>query len=148
MNLRSVVAASALFAALAVPASAKEWTDVTIALEGAYAPWNLTDANGKIVGFEPDLTEYLCAHAKLKCTLISQDWDGMITALNAGKLDVIMDALSITPERKEVIEYYAEKMGISHPIFTAIEAVSSIILWQFFFDIMQQTVQHCRISLR
>ncbi len=105
MSLRSLVAASALFAVLAAPASAKDWTEVTIALEGAYAPWNLTDANGKIVGFEPDLTEYLCAHAKLKCTLISQDWDGMITALNAGKFDVIMDALSITPERKEVIDF-------------------------------------------
>ena len=57
MSLRSLVAASALFAVLAVPASAKEWTEVTIALEGAYAPWNLTDANGKIVGFEPDLTK-------------------------------------------------------------------------------------------
>jgi octopine/nopaline transport system substrate-binding protein len=29
----------------------------------------------------------------------------MITSLNAGKFDVIMDALSITPERKEVIGY-------------------------------------------
>ena len=29
----------------------------------------------------------------------------MITALNAGKFDVIMDALSITPERKEVIDF-------------------------------------------
>ena len=72
MNIRSLVAASALFAVLAVPASAKDWKEVTIALEGAYAPWNLTDASGKIVGFEPDLTEYLCAHAKLKCTLISR----------------------------------------------------------------------------
>ena len=46
MNIRSLVAVSALFAALAVPASAKEWKEVTIALEDTYAPWNLTDANG------------------------------------------------------------------------------------------------------
>lgn len=74
---------------------------VTIALEGAYAPWNFTNPNGAIDGFEPALAKVLCERAKLDCKLIAADWDSMIPALNAGKFDVIMDALSITAERKK-----------------------------------------------
>ena len=87
------------------PAAAKEWKTVTIALEGAYEPWNLTKPDGTIDGFEPDLAKVLCKHAGLECKLIAQDWDGMIAALNAGKFDAIMDALSITPERQKVIAF-------------------------------------------
>ncbi|MCX5493286.1 transporter substrate-binding domain-containing protein [Kaistia dalseonensis] len=97
--------ALALAAFAGAPAQAKEWKTVTIALEGAYAPWNLTNPDGTLGGFEPELAKYLCEHAKVECKLITQDWDGMISALNAGKFDIIMDALSITPERKEVIAF-------------------------------------------
>lgn len=97
--------AGALALATVCSASAKEWKSVTIALEGAYAPWNLTNPDGTLGGFEPELAGYLCKRANVECKLIAQDWDGMITALNAGKFDIIMDALSITPERKEAIGF-------------------------------------------
>ncbi len=107
MTLRTLVLASALalgaFGAGTV--QAKDWKTVTIALEGAYEPWNLTNPDGSLGGFEPELAKDLCARMKVECKLITQDWDGMIAALNAGKFDAIMDALSITPDRKEVIAF-------------------------------------------
>ncbi len=99
--LSSAVALSAFVA----PASAKDWKTATITLEGAYAPWNLTNADGTLGGFEPELAKILCERAKIECTLVASDWDGMIPALNAGKFDVIMDALSITEERKQIIDF-------------------------------------------
>jgi octopine/nopaline transport system substrate-binding protein len=92
-------------AALAAPAVAKDWKTATITLEGAYAPWNMTNADGTLGGFEPELAKVLCERAKIDCKLVASDWDGMIPALNAGKFDVIMDALSITDERKQVIGF-------------------------------------------
>lgn len=97
--------AAAMTSLFALPAAAKDWKKVTITLEGAYAPWNLTNADGTLGGFEPELAKVLCERAKLECTLVASDWDGMIPALNAGKFDVIMDALSITEERKQVIDF-------------------------------------------
>lgn len=98
--------------AVAVPfavgaASAKEWKTVTIAMEGAYPPWNSTDSNNKIVGFEVDLANDLCARMKVECKIIAQDWDGIIPGLNAGKFDVISDGMSITDERKKTISFSA-----------------------------------------
>jgi octopine/nopaline transport system substrate-binding protein len=89
----------------ATPALAKDWKSATITLEGAYAPWNMTKADGSLDGFEPELAKVLCERAKIDCKLVASDWDGMIPALNAGKFDVIMDALSITDERKQVIDF-------------------------------------------
>ncbi|MBM7046830.1 MULTISPECIES: transporter substrate-binding domain-containing protein [Rhizobium] len=92
-------------AAFVAPAVAKDWKAATITLEGAYAPWNMTNADGSLGGFEPELAKVLCERAKIDCKLVASDWDGMIPALNAGKFDVIMDALSITDERKQVIGF-------------------------------------------
>ena len=92
-------------AAFVTPAAAKDWKTATITLEGAYAPWNMTNADGSLGGFEPELAKVLCERAKIDCKLVASDWDGMIPALNAGKFDVIMDALSITDERKQVIGF-------------------------------------------
>nr|WP_227791666.1 transporter substrate-binding domain-containing protein [Burkholderia sp. BE17] len=86
-------------------AQAKDWTSVTIATEGAYEPWNMTLPGGKIGGFEPELMQNLCSRIKLECKLVTQDWDGMIAGLQAGKFDVLMDAIMITPERQKVISF-------------------------------------------
>jgi octopine/nopaline transport system substrate-binding protein len=103
-KLRLGVLAGA-FAMLATSVQAKEWTSVTIATEGAYAPWNQTLPGGKLGGFEPELVTTLCTRAQLKCNLVAQDWDGMIPGLQAGKFDVLMDVISITPEREKIIAF-------------------------------------------
>ena len=100
-----VLAGAAVLAVAAGPAAAKDWKTVTITLEGAYAPWNMTNSDGSLGGFEPELAKVLCERAKVECNLVASDWDGMIPALNAGKFDIIMDALSITDERKQVIDF-------------------------------------------
>jgi octopine/nopaline transport system substrate-binding protein len=92
-------------ASFAAPVQAKEWKSVTIALEGGYAPWNLTLPGGKLGGFEPELVANLCERIKLQCNLVTQDFDGMIPGLQAGKFDVLMDAISITPEREKIIAF-------------------------------------------
>ncbi|MEJ6890774.1 ABC transporter substrate-binding protein, partial [Bradyrhizobium diazoefficiens] len=63
--LSGVVAA----AAFAAPAFAKDWKTATITLEGAYAPWNMTNADGTLGGFEPELAKVLCERAKIDCKL-------------------------------------------------------------------------------
>jgi len=78
---------------------------VKIGTEGAYPPWNDTDASGSLVGFEIDLANELCAILKYECEIVPQDWDGMIPALLMRKFDVIMAGMSITPERQKTITF-------------------------------------------
>jgi octopine/nopaline transport system substrate-binding protein len=95
---------TALVASAAL-AQAKKWETVKIATEGAYAPWNMTAAGGKLEGFEIDLANDLCTRMKVKCEIVAQDWDGIIPALSAKKYDAIMAGMSITDERLKVINF-------------------------------------------
>jgi octopine/nopaline transport system substrate-binding protein len=94
-----------LASALAIGGAAAQQKTVKIATEGAYAPWNFTGAGGKLEGYEIDLANDLCGRMKVKCEIVAQDWDGIIPALNAKKYDAIMAGMSITDERKKVIEF-------------------------------------------
>lgn len=70
-----------------------------------YPPFASLDASGKWVGWEIEFVDALCAEAKLDCVLTPIAWDGIIPALNAGKIDVIAASMSITDERKKLIDF-------------------------------------------
>ena len=89
----------------AVNATNGKQSTIKIATESSYKPFSYTDADGKLIGYEIELIEAMCAQMKADCDVISQDWDGLIPGLNAQKFDAIMAGVSITPERQEVIEF-------------------------------------------
>lgn len=78
---------------------------ITIATEGAYAPWNFSNPDGSLDGFEIELARDLCERMGVECEIIAQDWSGIIPALTAGRYDAIMAGMSITEEREEVISF-------------------------------------------
>ena len=78
---------------------------IKIGTEGAYPPWNSKDASGNLIGFEVELAQELCAIMKHECTIVEQDWDGMIPALLMRKFDAIMAGMSITAERQKTITF-------------------------------------------
>jgi octopine/nopaline transport system substrate-binding protein len=80
---------------------------ITIATEGAYPPWNFTNADGTLAGYEIELIDVLCARMKVECEVVSQEWNGIIPGLTAGKYDAIIASMGVTDERKAVIAFSA-----------------------------------------
>jgi len=123
-----LLATTALLA-FAPAASAQEGREIRIATEGAYPPFNVAQPDGSITGFDVDIANALCAAMKAKCTIVAQDWDGMIPALQANKFDAIIASMSITEERQKQIDftdkYYTTPLAVVVPNDSTIAGVST-----------------------
>lgn len=78
---------------------------IRIATEGAYPPFNMTNADGSLSGFDVDVANALCDQMQAKCEVVAQDWDGIIPGLLAQKYDAVVAGMSITPERQEKVDF-------------------------------------------
>ncbi|MCW3589232.1 transporter substrate-binding domain-containing protein, partial [Burkholderia cenocepacia] len=96
---------------LAVVASsgfAKEWSTIRFGVDATYAPFESKNSDGKVVGFDIDLGNEICARLKAKCVWVENDFDGLIPALKAKKFDGVLSSMSMTPQRAEQIAFSAK----------------------------------------
>ena len=93
-----------VFAAGALSTAAKDWTHVKIGVEGAFPPWNMMGPDGKLTGYDIDLTTDLCRRANVQCELIAQEWSSLIPSLQAGKFDLVL-TLGINEARRKVVDF-------------------------------------------
>ena len=92
-------------ALLAACATAAQAADLKVAIDPTYEPFTYKTPDGKPTGFDVDIANAVCAEIKRKCVFVEQVWDSMIPGLQARKYDVIVSSLSITEERKRVIDF-------------------------------------------
>ncbi|PVZ66806.1 transporter substrate-binding domain-containing protein [Pelagibaculum spongiae] len=108
MDVRKLVVAAVIVAGSVLSAqSAIAGDKIKIATEGAYAPFNMKNEKGELTGFDVEIAKALCAEMKADCTIVEQDWDGMIPALRGRKFDAIVASMSITEERLRVVDFTA-----------------------------------------
>ena len=99
--------------------------DLRFGVEGAYPPFSEMTGSGEVIGFDVDIANALCAEMGVHCIIIQQDWDGLIPALQAKKYDAIIASMSITEDRKKVVDftdkYYATpgKFAAKDGLFSA-----------------------------
>jgi polar amino acid transport system substrate-binding protein len=104
-----------LFASLALAADLGG-RELRVGTNATYPPFASIDENGEIAGFDVDLVNAICE--RLNCTArIEQIAPDEITAsLNSDQLDFVASAVTITPER-------AEMMLFSDPYFTVEQSI-------------------------
>lgn len=97
--------ATALAAVLAVTATAASAADLRLCVEGAYPPFSEVTPAGELKGFDIDIAGALCDEMGKSCEMVQTEWDGIIPALLERKCDAIVASMSITEDRKKVIDF-------------------------------------------
>ncbi|WP_019220369.1 transporter substrate-binding domain-containing protein [Bartonella senegalensis] len=101
MKLLAVVliTSATLFAQLANAKTLK------IASDASYPPFSYVNSNNELQGFDIDISYALCKKMNVECTIVTQDFEGMIPGLLAKKYDAIISSLAPTEERLQKIDF-------------------------------------------
>ncbi|TQY08867.1 transporter substrate-binding domain-containing protein [Rhizobium sp. rho-1.1] len=103
--LRLGLAAIAAIAMTPAATFAQTKTSYVFATEGAFPPFNMTSPTGELKGFEIDMINEIGKRAGFDVKIIPQAWDGMIQGVIDGKYDGVIDSVSVTDKRREVIDF-------------------------------------------
>lgn len=70
-----------------------------------FTPWSMRALNGELIGFEPDVGRKLAEDMGVEAEFVPTAFDGIIPALLAGRFDVIISGMSITPQRNLTVNF-------------------------------------------
>lgn len=105
---RTLVALATLLLVAAVSgadAQAPGWKKVRVGVEGNYPPFSSMGPDGRLSGFDIDIALAVCRRMAAECTLVQQEWDGMMPALAAKKFDMIVASMTISDERRKAADF-------------------------------------------
>ena len=82
-----------------------------------YPPFEYLDEKNQIVGFEIDLLSEITKKTGIKFDVANMNFDGLISALKTGKIDIAISGMSATDERRKSVDftkpyYFSENLFI------------------------------------
>lgn len=102
----------------ATPIFADEEDTFRVGMEAAYAPFNwtqTTDANGAVPksgeknayvgGYDVEIAKRIADGLGKELEVVAIQWDGLVPALQSGKIDAIIAGMSPTEERRKEVDF-------------------------------------------
>ena len=111
--LSALLALFLLAALLTVGASAEEDLlqkiqsrgTIIVGLEGDWAPWSFVDENDELMGFDVEVARAIAEKLGVEAEIIPGEWDGLFAGMDAGRYDMVVNGVEVTPERTEKYDF-------------------------------------------
>lgn len=81
----------------------KKSGELKFAMDATYPPMEFVDSKTNLEGFDVDISKAVAKKLGVKAKFINISFDGIFSALQAKKFDVVQCALSVTDERKKTV---------------------------------------------
>ena len=78
---------------------------ITVAMEGTWAPWTYHDENDNLVGYDVEVATEIAKKLGVEPQFVEGEWDGLLAGLDAGRYDIMVNGVDITPERAEKYDF-------------------------------------------
>lgn len=82
-----------------------------VGTEGVYSPFSYHDSSDKLTGYDVDLIKAIGKRLGIKIQFVETSWDSMFASLNAGRIDLVANQVTLNAERKA-------KYDLSEPYIT------------------------------
>ncbi|MCL4868181.1 MAG: transporter substrate-binding domain-containing protein [Anaerolineae bacterium] len=80
--------------------------EITVAVENAYLPFNYIRADtGEAGGWDYDAIRAICELLNCTPVFVEAAWEGMIQAVANGQYDMAADGITITEDRKQLVDF-------------------------------------------
>ena len=78
---------------------------ITVAMEGTWAPWTYHDESDNLVGYDVEVATKIAEKLGVEPKFVEGEWDGLLAGLDAGRYDIMVNGVDITPERAEKYDF-------------------------------------------
>ena len=83
----------------------KEKGEITIAMEGTWAPWTFHDEEDVLTGYDTEVGKLIAEGLGVEPVFVEGEWDGLLAGIDAGRYDIMINGVDVTPEHS--VEPYA-----------------------------------------
>ena len=78
----------------------RERGQLIVAMEGTWSPWTYHDENDVLTGYDVDVAKGIAQSIGVEPVFVEGEWDGLFAGLDAGRYDLVINGVDITPERE------------------------------------------------
>lgn len=100
--------------------------ELVVGTAGSMPPLNMTTKEGKIIGLEADLARYMANAMDVKLRFEAMPFSELLPALEAGKVDVILSGMAITPERNLKVAFVGPYFISGKAFLTKKKTIASV----------------------
>lgn len=90
-----------------------------VGVEGTYPPYTYHDDDGTLTGFDVDVAKAIADKLGVEADFTESDWDSLLAGIDSGRLDTVINAVSITDEREEKYDFAGPYFYITQQIVVA-----------------------------
>lgn len=100
--------------------------EIIIGTTGTQPPLNARDTNGELIGLEADLARLIAISMGVKEKMLAMPFAELLPALQAGKVDIVMSGMTMTPERNKKVAFVGPYFISGTSMLTRKESIKTL----------------------
>ncbi len=67
--------------------------EITVAMEGTWAPWTYHDESDELVGYDVEVAKAIGEKLGVKVSFVEGEWSGLLAGLESGRYDIMVNGV-------------------------------------------------------
>jgi len=98
--------------------------ELVVGTAASMPPLNMTTRDGEVIGMEIDLAKAMADSMGVKLTIRAMQFNALLPALEAGKIDMILSGMTMTPQRNMKVAFVGPYFKSGKAILTKLPSMA------------------------